>query len=396
MTHRVSPGSGPPLASPTVPSKDTTARRPRSQTPEGGAAGENPKVGAKPRTQARTAKAQSVTFVSPLATWFDGERGQRAFRRTTLGRRPLVLAPRDTTWRSIAPGFREALTMTRSGLPFQIAVDRGYDRSGDRRHLTRALAAGATIFVPQVHQVLPRVMRLMVALRVAFLGPLREECSFLFLVNGRGRTGMGLHHDGDVDAFWLQLTGRRTVTIGPPVSAGTPQEMRRRPPAGDPRWTTIELRPGSLFHLPPRTPHEVICRGRSLALSLTWGPRRRGRRRGQTPAQGLASWDVASGRVGAVPRHRPDRLWTQVPVLAGPVRRRPDSFTLWTPDGPLPCPPSVRPLACRLGSMPMMHPAHAHDQDSLSALLERGILAPCDLPLRIVPDDAAELDGWHF
>src|SRR4029434_1534887 len=35
-------------------------------------------------------------------------------------------------------------------------------------------------------------------------------------------------------------------------------------------WRTLELSPGSLFHLPPWTPHDVVCHGRSLALSLTW------------------------------------------------------------------------------------------------------------------------------
>ena len=206
-------------------------------------------------------------IVSPLATWFDGERGQRAFRHRQLGKRPVVLAPRDREWRSIAPRFPEAVTMAGSGLPFQIVADRRYDRSADSRRLRGALAAGTTVFLPQVHQVLPRLMRLMVALRVAFLGPFREECSFLFLVNGRGRTGMGLHHDGDVDSFWLQLAGRRTVTIGPSVAPRTRPDLRRAPPADDPAWTTCELRAGSLFYLPPRTPHEVVCHTRSLALS---------------------------------------------------------------------------------------------------------------------------------
>src|SRR3972149_4257628 len=68
-------------------------------------------------------------------------------------------------------------------------------------------------------------VRLMVTLRIAFIGPAQEECSFLFMVEGRGRPAMGLHHDGDVESFWLQIEGRRTVTIGPPVPPGTPEDL---------------------------------------------------------------------------------------------------------------------------------------------------------------------------
>src|SRR5437762_11950736 len=98
----------------------------------------------------------------------------------------------------------------------------------------------------------------MVALREELLGPRRDEASFLFLVEGRGRQGMGLHHDGDVDAFWLQLEGRRRVTLGPPVSRRAPEDLGA-PPAHRRGWRTIDLQPGSLLHLPPRTPHAVVC-----------------------------------------------------------------------------------------------------------------------------------------
>src|SRR5262249_61901221 len=125
------------------------------------------------------------------------------------------------------------------GLPFQAAAERRVDRSGNPRRLAPALAAGQTVYLPQVHQVLPRLMRLMVALRAAFFPPIRgvarEECSFLFVVEGTGRQGMGLHHDGDVDAFWLQLEGRRTVTIGPRVPRGAPEELGQRDRPGGAR-----------------------------------------------------------------------------------------------------------------------------------------------------------------
>ena len=140
----------------------------------------------------------------------------------------MVLPPRDRAWRAVVPGFAECVTMAGDGLPFQVVAERHVDRSGDPRRLAAALAAGQTVYLPQVHQVLPRLMRLMVALRVAFLGPGRDECSYLFVVEGTGRPGMGLHHDGEVDAFWLQLEGRRTVTVGPRVPRGTPEDLDDR------------------------------------------------------------------------------------------------------------------------------------------------------------------------
>lgn len=335
--------------------------------------------------------------VSPLATWFDGPAAVARFRRRRLGRTAVVLRPRDRAWRTIAPDFATAVAMAETGAPFQIAVERRYDRSGDPRRLRGALEAGATVFLPQVHQLLPRLMRLMVAMRTALVGPLREEASFLFVVEGRSRPAMGLHHDGPVDAFWLQLEGRRTVTVGPPVRPGTPSDLDRRRARQGPSWHTLDLEPGTLFHLPPWTPHDVVCRRRSLALSLTW--RRldaRGRR--ATPARrqaGLVAWDVVSGGVESLPHASRSRLWTQVPVAAGSVTR--GSFDLVTPDGVLRLPASARPFAARLATMPNI-PARGRPRDhaTVALLLAHGILAPHDLPLRIRPSAPQALDGWHF
>jgi hypothetical protein len=331
---------------------------------------------------------------TPLATWFADDAALNRFRAEVLGRRPAVLPPRDRGWRSIAPGFGEAWAMAASGLPFQIAADRRYDRSGDPRRLQRARRTGATVFMPQIHQVLPRVARLMVALRVALLGPFRDECSFLFLVAGRGATGMGLHHDGEVDALWLQLAGRRTVMVGPRVPRGTPLDLRTPPPDADPRWTTFELAPGSLFSLPPRTPHEVVCHARSLALSFTWAPPSR-RPSGRREAS-LVAWDVVSGRVAAMPRRRRNRLWVQVPAVAGAgVRDGP--VPLWTPDGILRVPGPARALGARLALMPSLRvPDARRPPGALRRLVRLGVLAPHDLPLRIVPDAPDALDGWRF
>jgi hypothetical protein len=330
-----------------------------------------------------------VTIVTPLHTWFANPAAVARFRRRRLGRAPVVLVPRDAAWRSIVPPFDTVLAMAASGLPFQIAADRRYDRSGDRRRLPNAIATGKTVFLPQAHQVLPRLARLMVALRVAFFGPWREECSFLFAVQGRGREAMGLHHDGNVDSIWLQLEGRRTVTLGPRVPAGTPEDMPDDR-AGT-RWPTRDLAPGTLLSMPSRTPHRVVCHGRSLAVSLTWA---RGRKRppGVTAAEALATWDVVSGRVDRMPAVTRGRLWTQIPAViarAGPrVRVR-------TGEGAeIELSTRARGLARRLAMMPTV--PRGGDAAATSVLLRQGLLAPHDLPLRILPDDPAALDGWRF
>ena len=320
---------------------------------------------------------------SPLASWFTATAAVRRFRRRVLGRRVALVPPRDGTWRALVPSFAAAVALARGGVPFQIAFERRYDRSGDARRLTRALARGATVFFPQAHQVLPRVARLMVALREELLGPRRDESSFLFLVEGRGREGMGLHHDGDVDAFWVQLEGRRTVTLGPPVAPRTPLDLdgRRRGEAG---WPTLDLPPGSLLYLPPRIPHTVVCHGRSLALSLTWS-----RRRARVPR---IPWDVVSGRASPRPRQDPRWLWTQVPVTAGAVDRVRRRFRLHTPEGAAWVPARAHALAGRLAGMP----AVAASTAAAAPLIELGVLAPEDLPLVLVPDAPHALDGWRF
>jgi mannose-6-phosphate isomerase-like protein (cupin superfamily) len=274
--------------------------------------------------------------------------------------------------------------------------DRHYDRSGDPRRLRRALDAGATVYLPQAHEVLPRVARLMVAIRAGLLGPLRQECSFLFIVKGRGREGMGLHHDGRVDAFWLQLEGRRTVTLGPPVRPGTAEDLPNAlADRGGPGWRKIDLTPGTLFYLPPFTPHRVLCHGRSLALSLTWSAPTRRSASARARAASLAAWPVASGRVTAIPSASRDRLWTQVPTALEPEA---SSTRLWTPAGHILLPRSARALAKHLATMPslpraMLRGPHRNAIDTLQA---HGILGPHDLPQVILPADPDALDGWRF
>ena len=340
----------------------------------------------------------SLQPLTPLSTWFPDGAAVAGFGRR-LGHTPRVVAPRDRTWHALAPDFRTSVGLAATGLPFQIAADRRYDRTPDPRRLARALDAGATIYFPQIHQVLPRVTRLMVALRAAFLGPRREQCSFLFAVDGTGRAGMGLHHDGSVDAFWVQLEGRRTVTIGPPVPRGTPEDLDDRLATSGGRWRTFDLLPGTLCYLPPWTPHSVVCRGRSLALSLTWARSSRdgtasGARLTHAAAARLAEWDVAEGVVDAVPPVSTRRLWTQVPAIARPRAR---GVVLVTPDGDLDLPRSGGALARRLALMPSFDRAGAEAAGGATdVLVAHGILAPQDLPLRIVPAKPGKLDGWRF
>ncbi|MBI3636372.1 MAG: hypothetical protein HY216_09185 [Candidatus Rokubacteria bacterium] len=326
---------------------------------------------------------------SPLDPWLDARTAARLRRRRPP--RPRVFAPRDSTWRDVAPDFAGAVALARAGLAFQVAVEQRYDRSGDPRRLPRALAAGATVYFPQVHQALPRVARLMVALRAGVLGPRGEACSFLFAVEGRGRVGLGLHHDGNVDSVWLQLEGRRTVTTGPPVPRGTPADLDPHAPRRGPGWVTRDLAPGSLFYLPPRTPHDVVCHGRSLAISLTFAvsPAR--------PPRALTAWDVVEGRVDRVPPVTRDRLWTQVPAVAGPLDRARRAFPLWLPDGTVRLPAAAHAFAARLAVMPSLTRADARRAGAaLEILLAHGILAPQDLPRVVRPANPRALDGWRF
>jgi hypothetical protein len=295
-----------------------------------------------------------------------------------------------------------------------VVAERRYDRSANRRRLAAALASGATVYVPQAHEVLPRVARLVVAIRARLLGSPREECSFLFLVEGRAREGMGLHHDGPVDAFWLQLEGRRRVTVGPPVSPRTAQDLDTAlADRGGRGWTTFDLAPGTLFYLPPFTPHRVLCHGRSLALSLTWGPARRPSSERARLAS-LAAWPVASGRALTIPRPGA-RYGTQVPAVAQQDDARgrrgmrgtrtgrsnprtPRSVNLLTASGHVTLPASARALIRPLSTMSTFSRAALDRRHgaAVERLLAHGVLDTRDLPLAIRPADPASLDGWRF
>ena len=243
----------------------------------------------------------------------------------------------------------------------------------------------------------PRLMRLMVALRAALLGPLREECSFLFAVEGRGRPGMGLHHDGPVDAFWLQLEGRRTVTLGPPVAPGTPAGPRRpRAAAAGAAGARSTCAPGTLFHLPPWTPHDVVCHGRSLALSLTW---RRARRARPTREPGRAR---RAGRLGRRlrPRRRGPRGLAGAAVDAGPGGRgTARAVPVRARHAGRRRPPSGAAPRGRIGSPSMPSFAGAGRRErapALALLLSTGSSAPRTFRCGSSRPTRRALDGWRF
>ena len=138
----------------------------------------------------------------------------------------------------------------------------------------------------------------------------------------------------------------------------------------------------------------MVCRRRSLAVTLTWARAARpphGARR----ATGLLRWDVVSGFAEPIPPSSPRTLWVQVPVLAG--RAGPEAeIRVRTPDGEGPrLPGAASAWAARLSLMPRLTATLAHAA-GLSPLVDAGILGPRDLPLRIRPDDPATLDGWRF
>jgi hypothetical protein len=318
---------------------------------------------------------------------------------------PVALRPQDRRWRSLAPGFGALPSIAAAGSPFHVTVEDRVDRSADMRALPRALASGKTVLFPQIHQVLPRLARLMVALRVLFIPLFREERSFLFAVHGRGLPGMGLHHDGGVESFWLQLEGRRRVIIGPPVAAGTPERLAGPPPGGRPGWTTLDLSAGSLLYLPARSPHQVVGHGRSLAVTMTWSRPRRlpggragAREAGRAGAAALDDWDIVSGQAESIPRASRRRLWTQVPATAGPVSPHSGTFRLRVAGGDvLVLPAASHPLASRLATMPSLPVAHGRAERAARApLIAHGVLGPRDLPMRIIPGDPEALDGWGF
>jgi hypothetical protein len=105
---------------------------------------------------------------------------------------------------------------------------------------------------------------------------------------------------------------------------------------------------------------------------------------------------VAAGRADRVPPSR-DWLWAQAPALAGPLRPGARAFTLHVPGGALTLPASAHALARRLAVMTWWQGVGVPPRGSALALLAaQGLVAPRDLPLRIIPAAPKALDGWRF
>jgi mannose-6-phosphate isomerase-like protein (cupin superfamily) len=347
----------------------------------------------------------------------------------------------DRGWKTIVPPFAEVIEMARSGLPFHIASGGRTQASPRKGRIRSALVNGETIYLPQSHEVLPRLARLVVAIRSGLLGPFRHACSFLFAVEGRGKKGMGLHHDGDVDSFWIQIEGRRIVTVGPVAPADLPLDLEdgAHDESDERLFRTFVLEPGSLFYLPPRVLHRVVYRERSVALSLTFDghdpreelhalvdrtPPQALSARGSLPpsgyprlllanatflvesarneataagveAAGLLEWEIAEGTATEIPQPGKTWLHAQVPAHPGPIEGA--EFRLWLPEGSILLPDTIRPFCQGLELMPSVRASSVRALGTAGApLLEYGILADVDLPLRIVPDKPRRLDGWSF
>ena len=152
--------------------------------------------------------------------------------------------------------------------------------------------------------------------------------------------GHGAPSRRPVDAFWLQLEGRRTVTLGAPVARGTPADLPAGA-AGRGTWRTLDAESGdALAPAPVDTARRRLPRplaGAVAHLDDGAGPR------GPRARAALAAWDIASGSVDRIPSVSRRRLWTQIPAIAGPRRR--GTFRLTTPDGVVDLPIAARPLA---------------------------------------------------
>jgi hypothetical protein len=366
-----------------------------------------------------------------------------------------VYEPLDQAWQELLPGYESCVAFTRTGLPFHAVIEGSHDERPRPAQIPAALRAGKSIILLQPHEVMPRLMRLVVALRAAFFGAFFDESSYLFMTEGKGKPGMKPHHDGEAHSFWLQLAGKRTVTVGPQVPPGT----RTEPEALDllgPGWTTLELGPGSLFYLQPRVLHSVVCHERSLALSLTWellpgdevlgawlekaAPTRPelfrelpaaraasdlgkaieeclhgltdalaslGPIGPQLYAEFLTRWSTVPGTPlhslpgasGPLPPARADPalLWAQRPALflagrQGRSRLVADQVSL-----------SLRRRldAGHAQELPFMPCWSARDWEEadprlLRRLLSAGLLAGQDLPVLIQPEDIESLSGWQF
>ncbi|HXK33856.1 MAG TPA: hypothetical protein VNM91_07595, partial [Dehalococcoidia bacterium] len=103
--------------------------------------------------------------------------------------------------------------------------------------------------------------------------------------------------------------------------------------------------------------------------------------------------DVVAGRADRIPPRDRARLWTQVPAH---VESRDRGALLWTALGAIAVDRGTARVAQLLATMPDVARSALRGNAALGTLLAHGILAPHDLPLRIIPAEPAALDGWRF
>ena len=174
--------------------------------------------------------------------------------------------------------------MAAGGVPFQIAAERRYDRSGDPRPLRRALDEGAHRLLPQVHQVLPRLMRLIVALRVGAARSSKRRV----LVSVRRR---GARADGDGTS--PRRAGGRVLAPARGAAHGHARRRRSR-----------RERPGSAVH--GRRPRGVAHARARPGEPLPPAPVDAARRRLPRPLAGALA-HVGDGAGSRVTRDAPPR-----------------------------------------------------------------------------------------
>jgi hypothetical protein len=104
---------------------------------------------------------------------------------------------------------------------------------------------------------------------------------------------------------------------------------------------------------------------------------------------------VVSGRAERIPPARPERLWTQVPVRTVPAARGDGAALVVAGAHELRLPPAALQVASALLTMPALA-VTGPLTSAVGFLVEHGVLAPRDLPERVIPADLGALDGWRF
>ena len=192
------------------------------------------------------------------------------FRKTAQAHHWL---PGEDPRESLGVSVSEFDQLVAAGVPYHLAKDGRQEERPDPKTVARKLAAGATLFLVQPHEYMPRLRRFIHQAGVAAGFSGRPARSFLFRVDRPGEKAMPLHDDGSSELLWLQLRGERFVTFGSGVRKGSHPEHclpADRANGKTKGWFQGGLKAGSLLYLPPFAPHHVLCRKPSVAISIYW------------------------------------------------------------------------------------------------------------------------------